>query len=301
MGRQLGMDCLAVEELKEDVPEARLREALKKAHQNLGHPGRERFATMLKAAGSSARALELVREFRCGVCEARQGLKSQKVSKVKATYDFNQGVVADTVEVKAGTHRLHASSLVCEGTIVSCGGASRGGNRASETRRAYRRHWKAMFGAPRRLHTDGGSEFEKEFQEGLFLDGTSDERSAGYAPWQNGLAARHGQTWKHMFEKVVASMHPSSPDEIDEIADQVSVAKNSLVNRSGFSPFQRVLGTQIRLPGLLYSGESHEGVNSGIVHGDPAFVRANELRRAARKAFWEADNEETSVGASDPS
>ena len=156
----------------------------------------------------------------------------------------------------------------------------------------YRRQWKAPFGAPRRLLSDGGAEFEGPFQEGLHLDGTADERSAARAPWQNGLVERHQQTWKQMFHRVIGEVEPQSRDEIEEVCEQINVAKNSLVNRDGHSPMQRVYGVQVRVPGLLYSGEAHEGINSGIVQGDDAFVKANRIRQEARRAFIEADDED---------
>ena len=34
----------------------------------------------------------MARKFKCGICEAQQGPKLQKVSKVRRTYEFNVGV-----------------------------------------------------------------------------------------------------------------------------------------------------------------------------------------------------------------
>ena len=135
-------------------------------------------------------------------------------------------------------------------------------------------------------------EFESSFQEGLWVDGTADERSAGFAPWQNSLVERHGRTWKDMFAKVIATMGPGDRDHVEELCEQITVAKNSLVNRDGFSPSQRVFGKEPRVPGLLYSGEPHVGINSGVLAGEPSFVKSIEIRQAARKAFIDADNEE---------
>ena len=46
----------AVEGLKED-DDKKLRESIRRAHQNLGHPGNDRFVEMLRAAGASQKAL----------------------------------------------------------------------------------------------------------------------------------------------------------------------------------------------------------------------------------------------------
>ena len=284
--------CLAAEVLRDGKDKAKILEVLKRAHQNLGHPGVERFCGMLKSAGASIEALRMARELRCEVCEAQTGLKAPKISKVKSTYDFNKGVCTDTFEVSYGGRKIHALSIICEGTHFHLVVPLWGGKSAGDTRRAYRRYWKSAFGSPYRLFTDGGSEFQGAFHEGLCLDGTLDERASAYAPWQNSLAERHGQTWKHMYERVVATVPPQTNDELEEVFAQVTMAKNTLVNRSGFSPFQRVFGVQSRIPGMLDGDEDHVGVNSAILCGDDSYFRANQIRVEARKAFVERDNDD---------
>lgn len=123
------------------------------------------------------------------------------------------------------------------------------------------------------VFSDNGPEFDGEFHEGLMMDGSADERSAGCSPWQNGLAERHGQTFKNMFYKCCHASSPVTRDDVEEIVEQVCVAKNSLVRKDGFSPSQRVFGRDVRLPGLLYSGEEHAGINSAMLMGDQGFVR----------------------------
>ncbi len=126
----------AVEDLKID-DNVKLDEILRRAHQNLGHPGTERFIQMLKASGPSDNAIVRARRMKCSVCEAQQGLKSVKVSKVRRTYEFNVGVCADTFEVEAGSRKLHMLSLICEGTNYHVAIPLWNGKTASETRKAY--------------------------------------------------------------------------------------------------------------------------------------------------------------------
>ena len=288
-----GLEVHAVEGLKEE-DEKKLCETIRRAHQNLGHPGTERFVEMLRVAGASQKALEHAKRYKCSICEAQQGAKVQKVSKVRKTYEFNVGVCCDTFELEIGKRKIHGFSIICEGTNYHVVVPLWKGKTADETRRAYRRCWKSPFGAPVRLFTDGGGEFEGSFQEGLFLDGTADDRSAAYSPWQNSLIERHGQTWKNMFYKVCKSVVPTDNDEIEEVFEQVNVAKNTMVHKSGYSPNQRVFGKDPRLPGFVYGGgeESNVVVNSGFLAGDPSYVKSMEIRRAARKAFIEHDHED---------
>ena len=49
-----------------------------------------------------------------------------------------------------------------------------------------------------------------------------------------------------MFHRVVSELEAWSRDEVEEICEQVTVDKNSLVNREGHLPMQRVYSVQIR-------------------------------------------------------
>ena len=278
------------EGLLEEDGSKKMVNLIRKVHDNLGHPSNERLCLVLKAAGASQKAIDIAKGLQCDTCASRRKPPVQKVAKVKRTYDFNVGVCCDTFEVEIGNRKLNCLSVICEGTNYHLVFPLWTNKTALETRRAYRRGWKAVFGAPVRCFSDGGPEFEKEFHEGLMLDGTMDERSAAYSPWQNGLCERHGQTWKHMFHRCVENSSPQTKDELEEIVEQVCVAKNSLVRKDGFSPSQRVFGRDVRIPGLLYSGDEHVGINSAMLAGDSSW--AMEIRQAARKAFIEADNDE---------
>lgn len=63
---------------------------------------------------------------------------------------------------------------------------------------------------------------------------------------------------------------------------------NRLLNKSGYSPIQRVLGYSPRIPGGMLTGGgggdliSHSG-------GDVQIQQAQQMRLAAAKAFHEAD------------
>ena len=188
-------EALAVESLQGDDLK-KTEEIVRRCHQNLGHPSKERFVEMLRAAGASDKTLMMAKRFKCGICEAQQGPKLQKVSKVRRTYEFNVGVCCDTFELQLNEkEKIHCLNMICEGTNFQVVVPLWKGIKAEETRKAYRRFWKGPFGSPLRVHTDGGSEFEGKFQEGLMLDGTSDERSAAFAPWQN--------SWRIMEEHVL--------------------------------------------------------------------------------------------------
>ena len=95
-----------------------------------------------------------------------------------------------------------------------------------------------------------------------------------------------------MFYKVSKSCVPENHEEIEEIFEQVNVAKNSMINKSGYSPIQRVYGKQPRIPGMIYGGDGGAVINSGFLAGDPSYVKSVQIRHEARKAFCEVDHED---------
>ena len=52
--------------------------------------------------------------------------------------------------------------------------------------------------------------------------------TASYAPWQNGVCERFGGVWKIAFAKAVMELDAESKEELEEIADQTTVAHNRL-------------------------------------------------------------------------
>ena len=83
-----------------------------------------------------------------------------------------------------------------------------------------------------------------------------------------------------------------SKNEVEELCDQVTQAHHTLTRKGGHSPSQHVFGTEQRVPGLVVTGELDEMVESGLAVGETAYERRNEMRRAARQSFIDAENEE---------
>eukprot|EP00439_Symbiodinium_sp_Y106_P018541 s4730_g2.t1 len=144
--------------------------------------------------------------------------------------------------------------------------------------------------APVRAFTDGGPEFEAEFEHGLELDGTFGDKAAAYAPWQNGLTERKSGVWKVAFQKAMLDSGPRTKQEIQELVDNVNIAVNTMTRKDGYSPCQHLFGRDLRVPGMI-STEYDPVINSGIVQGESVFERRMAFRNAARKAFLEADSD----------
>ena len=122
---------------------------------------------------------------------------------------------------------------------------------ASNARSCYRKCWKRWAGVPLRVLAGNGREFDVEFLHGIEIDCSYHDTTAAYAPHQNGMTERRGQTWKRAFEKTLESVAPATRHEVDEVIDQVTCAVNSLPRVGGHSPYQHVFGKENRLPGSL--------------------------------------------------
>ena len=75
---------------------------------------------------------------------------------------------------------------------------------------------------------------------------------------------------------------------------EVNKAKNSLSRKSGFSPQQRVLGRDTRLPGdVMDDGEANRiGSLAASIIPTSRFARKCALRMAAREAHAQVGNDE---------
>ena len=134
------------------------------------------------------------------------------------------------------------------------------GARASEVRRQYGKYWKRWAGVPQKALTDGDTKFDNETQEGLGFDNdeTYVEKTAAFAPWQNGVCKRYGGIWKEAFTKAFEKYQPRNKHEVNELIDQLNVPRNSLSRRHGFSPYQHVFGNDLRFAWFDYWRRKYE-------------------------------------------
>ena len=78
-------------------------------------------------------------------------------------------------------------------------------------------------------------------------------------------------------------------EEWRQLVDVANMTCNRLMNKSGYSPIQRVLGYSPRIPGGALSGGANDLATMSLRAGDLQVQRAAEMRLAAAKAFHEAD------------
>ena len=288
-----GVEVLASERLNNPKNDKELMETIRRCHVNLGHPSRERFLYMLRTAKAKEQAIECAKRLRCATCDAKQRVPSHQVSKHRRAEGFNQQVCVDVFEVPIYQQKkLKCLSIICEGTSMHVCVPLWKGATAENVAKAYRKGWTRWAGVPLKLFSDGGTEFDKEFQNALDVQGTYAEKAAAEAPWQNGLCERNQQTWKSIFEKAFEECVPTNKQEVNQLIDQVNNSKNGMMKRHGYAPCQHVFGCSPRLPDSILNGDACVVSNSAYLHGDHDVVRAQAIRLAARRALVEADNED---------
>ncbi|OLQ05029.1 hypothetical protein AK812_SmicGene11762 [Symbiodinium microadriaticum] len=142
-------------------------------------------------------------------------------------------------------------------------------------------------GAPQYLVFDEGREFTAStFQEGLERHGIIPLEVARNAPFTNGVVERRGGLFKEVYYRTRELVQPTTLEEVEILVFEVSWSLQTLTNRSGYSPAQRVLGKQptLALDTLSDQREYHLSTTQ-----DAAWQRAHEIRTAARTALIQVD------------
>lgn len=102
------------------------------------------------------------------------------------------------------------------------------------------KHWMALFGTPRKILSDNGSEFNNETLTDLAEQlNTTVMTTATEAPWSNGEVERHNAVIGNMAEKTISDTKCSSEIEI------------ALQNVHGYSPNQLVFGRNPNFPPIV--------------------------------------------------
>eukprot|EP00971_Amphidinium_carterae_P113979 2258445-Amphidinium_carterae.1 len=275
--------------------EKRLQNLVQQCHEKMGHPHSAQFMRILRSAGASSKVLAIAKDLRCSICQQTHTPVPHHMSAAMPCIGFNQVVGVDLFFIQGpeGDGQIPVLSMICWGTLMHVCVLLKD-KTSKRVRKAYRRNWLRVFGPPRKVVSDQGGEFMgAEFCERLETDGSVHEVTPADAPWQNGRTERHGGTVKLMLTRARMTLPPRNRDELEELLVATVQAKNAYTLVGGFSPFQRVFGTQLHLPGGNFGDEwrEHEiATMSAIEAGDAALARTMEMRRAAREAFQFVDS-----------
>ena len=257
---------------------------LRRVHQNLGHPPTRELVRHLRIGGAPAAVVNAAEQLVCRTCQRCSRAKSHKVSQPVMALDFNEAVAADVLWLDAADQAnlpaLNVVDLASTYQVV----VPLNDTTSSEIARAFSVGWMQWAGTPKYVLTDLDSGFKDQFLELMDQRCVVVRCAAGQAHWQNGVAERHGATWKEIWGKLVEE-NLILKDELSEAVAAVSDAKNSLRNKSGFSPRQWVFGSNGRQVGDLFDGD-HELPGIPLESPDAKFSRNQVIRLGARAAFF---------------
>ena len=286
--KEVGEDALG--EAEEDVIEGGMnredKKLVQKLHNNLGHPGRYEFCRALRMARARPEVWRYVKnEFRCGICDSQQKPKVARPGTVPRTFEAGHTVGVDVVFFPALEPRQNVPVLNITDWGTGYQSLEPLDSMSSEhVWMKFHQCWIRIFGVPQLAVMDQGREFVGSFSKKLAESGCLVKVIGARSPWQQGRTERHGGLAKETFIKVMEEILPSSKDEWKTCVYAVEAAKNRLYNRSGFSPAQRQLGCNLRLPGSLGSDDPCDP--QLLVHCSSEDMRRSlQIRQSAMEAF----------------
>ena len=265
-----------------------LRRELYRLHRNLGHPDIKSFVRALRHAGVRSDIIRWTkRSFSCPICESRRKPKAQRPGHLTRQMGFNEVIGMDLFFIR----RQPWLNIICWGTLYQW--VEKIPDKSAETvAKAFFKSWCAHYGAPQMLIVDQGGEFTGRW----FVDIVSD---AGillhYAdvnsPWQNSRTERAGGIFKEKLEAVCQEASVVTEEELQMAASETLWTRNQYLDRSGFSPHQRVFGSSLRPPMHLLSDDVIARELLQNPHTD-AMQRTLQIREVACREWMKTQDRE---------
>jgi len=259
----------------------------RKLHVQYSHASPSKISELLRWGGTrDAEVFAAVRDAAaaCTACHVHRAAPNHAVVTIPSATAFNEALAADLLFLSAGRPVLHVidmysryskCTLLPNQTAVAVGDALLS--------------WIVSFGAPLRLLSDGGGEFDSDLTRlvadrfGIFLDQTSAQ-----APWSNGMCERHNAVLKHTYTKLQAD-EPTAPSQL--LLDMACLAKNSLLVHGAATPHQLLCGSQPRLPSALT--DAPPALSEVRELGDSNLQQTLRLLGASRVAFMRAEADQS--------
>ena len=221
---------------------------MKKLHVQFSHASKESLWRLLVSSGIEDKSLQealAVVTAKCDICKQYKRKPLRPCVSEPLAETFNSTVAMDlkTVE-KDKVYLLHLIDL---GTRYSAAGVVKSKHQDVIIKKVLSL-WIQTFGAPRRFLTDNGGEFSNDsFRELCQQLNVVSTTTPGESPWSNGVVERHNAI---LMETINLTMSESKCDLETAVSWSVS-SKNTLSNRSGYSPNVLVFGKNPNFPSVL--------------------------------------------------
>ena len=183
--------------------------ALRRMHQNLGHPTNRELVRHLTLGGASKDLIAAAHNLTCKTCLKCVRPQAHRVVKPAALLDFGDAVALDiiyidTVESK-GNLALNMVDVASSYQVV-VPLESRHADVVTDT---FYKHWVSWAGTPFKIVLDLDTGFQDSFWKITAGDGIAMKSAAGQAHWQNGVAERymevHGRVFGTSFARSTTS------------------------------------------------------------------------------------------------
>ena len=257
--------------------------ALRRIHQNLGHPPNRELIRHLRLSGANAAMVQAAQQLSCRACARCTKTKPYKVASPAVYFDFNDAVAMDIIWLETSDSdgaNIPALNIVDFASTFQQVVPLKS-TKSADTAEAFVSGWVAWAGCPKHVTVDLDSAFKDQFLDEMDKRQVAVRCAAGQAHWQNGLAERHGSSWKSIWSRVVEATG-TLKEEVNAAVVEVNNAKNVLRNRSGYSPRQWVFGSGGRADNFHDDPDAVD-----IASPDTKFGRIQALRLAAKSAFFE--------------
>ena len=273
---------------EEGVP-GHVQSALRRLHQNLGHPRGVDLVRHLRLAGCESAVIKAAKGMRCQVCESSKDPQVARPATLPRMLSFGEIVAADILYAHDCDDKRHTFlSLVDVGTTyqVVVKLANTGGK---EIEKAFNTYWLTPFGAPNAVSLDLETGLQDGFSRLCSWHNVKIRNSATQAHFQSGVGERQGKWWKNIWARVCKELSITA-DEAQLAATAASSAKNCLRRRCGHSPYAWVFGREGRAIEDVLDPDSGGRV-SFDVSDDARFQRMAAIRASARVAFHRSEND----------
>ena len=224
------------------------KKTLLKLHRQFGHASADKLKKLLQSSDvDTSKFNKTIIEITnsCDTCIKLKRSPHKPAVGFPLATEFNETVAVDLHELeKSKTWYLH---IIDEFTRFSAGAIIHS-KKATVFVKKFIQCWISVFGAPRKLFSDNGGEFNNNEVHDMCENFNIEiKTTAAYSPWSNGLLERHNYTLTEMMLKIKADRQC----DWETTLNWALMAKNCLSNTHGYSAYQLVFGRNPNLPSVL--------------------------------------------------
>ena len=259
------------------------RKTAEKLHKQFAHPTADKLIALVKKSTMRSKGLEeaikSVSEA-CEICLKFKRAPARPVVSIPLAKRFNDVVAIDLKSYDKCYFLVMVDlfSRFCSAVVIP--------NKMSSTViKAMFRGWISTFGAPSKILSDNGREFNaEEFQTFAESFNIKLLNTAAESPWSNGVCEKLNGVLGKSVSKIIEDSHC----DLETALSWSVSARNALSNFSGFSPNQLVFGYNPSMPNNAQnSPPALEPVESSDV------VRRNlAALHSARRTFIQIESDE---------